>query len=65
MSVYHGGNSDVLVSIPAMTGTIAVNFCALMDYIKKIGLYTKRRMQIISYLLLLINATTQGDGLAQ
>ena len=29
VSVCHGGNSDDLVSIPAMTGTVAVNFSCL------------------------------------
>ena len=28
-SVFHGGNSDDLVSIPAMTGTVAVNILCL------------------------------------
>ena len=29
--VCHGGNSDNLVSIPAMTGTVAVNFCVYIN----------------------------------
>ena len=29
VSVCHGGNSDDLVSIPAMTGTVAVNILCL------------------------------------
>ena len=34
MSVYHGGNSDDLVSLSAMTGTVAVRFFEfiLLDY---------------------------------
>ena len=34
LSVCHGGNSDDLVSISAMTGTVAVNFCVYFN-----GLY--------------------------
>ena len=38
MSVCHGGNSDDLVSISAMTGTVAVNFCLYFN-----GLYKKKK----------------------
>ena len=38
MSVCHGGNSDDLVSISAMTGTVAVNFCVYFN-----GLYNKKK----------------------
>ena len=38
MSVCHGGNSDDLVSISAMTGTVAVNFCVYFN-----GLYIKKK----------------------
>ena len=38
MSVCHGGNSDDLVSISAMTGTVAVNFCVYFN-----GLYKKKK----------------------
>ena len=38
MSVCHGGNSDDLVSISAMTGTEAVNFCVYFN-----GLYKKKK----------------------
>ena len=34
MRVCHGGNYDDLVSIPAMTGTVAVNICVYFN-----GLY--------------------------
>ena len=36
--VCHGGNSDDLVSIPAMAGTVAVNFCVYFNglYIQKL-----------------------------
>ena len=37
MRICHGGNSDDLVSIPAMTGTVAVNFCAYFN-----GLYKQK-----------------------
>ena len=41
MNVCHGGNSDDLVSIPNMTGTVAVNFCAYFN-----GLYVKKSIGI-------------------
>ena len=40
MSVCHGGNSDDLVSISAMTGTVAVNFCVYFN-----GLYKEERIK--------------------
>ena len=41
MSVCHGGNSDDLVSIPAMIGTVAVDFCVYFN-----GLYKTICMKI-------------------
>ena len=42
MSVCHGGNSDDLVSISAMTGTVAVNFCIYFN-----GLYKKKKKKLV------------------
>ena len=41
MSVCHGGNSDELVSIPDMTGTVAVNICVYFN-----GLQRKTKSKI-------------------
>ena len=50
VSVCHGGNSDDLVSIPAMTGTVAVNFCV---YLNGLDLYKNNEMYLgaLCYLL--------------
>ena len=42
----HGGNSDDLVSILAMAGTVAVNFCVYFD-----GLCIKKRLDKVKIVI--------------
>ena len=46
MSVCLGGNSDDLVSISAMAGTVAVNFCVYFD-----GLCIKKRLDKVKIVI--------------
>ena len=52
MNVCHVGNSDDLVPIPAMTGTVAVNFeFILMDYTENYSMVSIKFYHLVSTLI--------------